>query len=1043
MATAAVLNILVKANTAGATAQLARTQKQLRTTATHMGGVTKAGNKMNTSSRSVGKGLGTLGGAVGGTTGKLVKLAGAASGVAVAYLAIAEAKQAVNTTTELAKATISLNKNLGISVEKAGEWAAVAKTRGVEMKALNQAFGTLSKQMDAASTGSAKSADAFMRLGVTQKELKKLGFQNVLGEVSDGLKEMGPGADRTALAMKLFGRGWQTIVPVLRDGSKGMQEQLDLAKKYGATFSGGTVKSMKDFIAAQREAKFATLGLQIAFGTKLAPILTSIITHFSKFVAEMRSGEGAGGKFASIMSAIGNTLSTIFHLITDNKGVMKALVVAVVAGTAAWAAYRVTVAGAAVATTIATGGLNLIIPALVALAAAIATAYAESKTFRKIVQDVFDRIKAIVRGTGQVFAAVWRGIKKTFGDVMAFILRRFADLFEIASKLPFVGGKFKDLAEKANNAADKIDRAGEKTKDLRTQISNLHGKELDIKVNLLLNDPATKKLVPFPMKDAGDPRSGLEKAIARGASKMADNNALVRMLAPSGGVPSGNTGRKAQTLMRLFNLRWSSGYRTPDHNRAVGGVPNSLHTHGSPANPGAFDLVGTIGQMMKARAYAIKHWHPLEALIHDAGSGLHLHLGFFEKGGKARSGGQMAVVGERGPEIVSLPSGAEVFSHSQSAQIARRMGGMLPGFASGNAAQTIWSFMRGHGFSPEQAAGWLGVFQKESNFSTTARNPRSGATGLAQWLGGRLTGLKSRRNWTALSTQLNYVWHELMSTEKAAYRAIREATTVASAALAIDSRYERSDAILGAVGYAQNWYKQFGGKGKATNKSGAKAKLKRTPPKILKEVFLGFKGWKAGPFLQAIIDYFEPVFAAREMQALINTPNDTRDELQVYRDAEKLWAGYFRVAELNKDNAGIVAIGNLLRTARDNIDTITSAGAPPEANSAVNEALRQLLREANQRTAVSQAQYTAFSRFYGGSFAGGGVVPGPIGAPRVIVAHGGERVSNGDANVELNFGPGMAWLERYIEVKVDGVTRKQARGGRTPLPGRGGGLRRG
>ena len=235
---------------------------------------------------------------------KLKGLAKAAAGAAVAYASIAEAKDAVNVTTDLAKATIGLNKNLGLSVKTASEWAAVAKVRGIETKALNMAFGTLAKNADKATQGTDAQVEAFKRLGITQAELKKLKFNELLGEAADGLKNMEPGAKKTSTAMQLFGRGWQTIVPVLRDGSKAMQEQLDLAQKYGATFSGGSIKTMKDLIAAQREAKFATLGLQVAFGTQLAPVLTSVIGKVSGFVAEMRSGKGEGGKFADTVKDI-------------------------------------------------------------------------------------------------------------------------------------------------------------------------------------------------------------------------------------------------------------------------------------------------------------------------------------------------------------------------------------------------------------------------------------------------------------------------------------------------------------------------------------------------------------------------------------------------------------------------------------------------------------------------------------------------------------------------------------------------------------------
>lgn len=99
-----------------------------------------------------------------------------------------------------------------------------------------------------------------------------------------------------------------------------------------------------------------------------------------------------------------------------------------------------------------------------------------------------------------------------------------------------------------------------------------------------------------------------------------------------GGTSKGTLGI-ASRVARMFGLSISSTYRSPAHNAAVGGVANSLHTHGSPGNPGAVDLVGPTPRMSAALAWARSHLSLKEALMHDVGSGLHLHLGFFRKGG--------------------------------------------------------------------------------------------------------------------------------------------------------------------------------------------------------------------------------------------------------------------------------------------------------------------------------------------------------------------------------------------------------------------------
>ena len=77
---------------------------------------------------------------------------------------------------------------------------------------------------------------------------------------------------------------------------------------------------------------------------------------------------------------------------------------------------------------------------------------------------------------------------------------------------------------------------------------------------------------------------------------------------------------KVQYVATTFGLRVTGGYRTPERNREVGGVPNSNHLTGRAA-----DFVGTQSQMLAARQWA-RNNGAREALIHNAGSGTHLHL---------------------------------------------------------------------------------------------------------------------------------------------------------------------------------------------------------------------------------------------------------------------------------------------------------------------------------------------------------------------------------------------------------------------------------
>ncbi|MDQ3158521.1 MAG: phage tail tip lysozyme [bacterium] len=87
-------------------------------------------------------------------------------------------------------------------------------------------------------------------------------------------------------------------------------------------------------------------------------------------------------------------------------------------------------------------------------------------------------------------------------------------------------------------------------------------------------------------------------------------------------------------------------------------------------------------------------------------------------------------------------------------------------------AEIVWGYLINKvGFTPIQAAGAMGNILAESGFNPEAINPTSGAYGLIQWLGGRLTGLENfatsqGKDKSDLELQLDYMKQELETSYK-------------------------------------------------------------------------------------------------------------------------------------------------------------------------------------------------------------------------------------------------------------------------------------
>jgi hypothetical protein len=135
----------------------------------------------------------------------------------------------------------------------------------------------------------------------------------------------------------------------------------------------------------------------------------------------------------------------------------------------------------------------------------------------------------------------------------------------------------------------------------------------------------------------------------------------------------------------------------------------------------------------------------------------------------------------------------------------------------GAGAANIFKFFKTHGFSDEQAAGWIGNLTQESGLNPGIVQPNGEGHGLAQWGHGRFDALvsfaKSRNKpWQDLATQLDFILKELAGPESAASAAIHAAKTVQQAVDAIGLKYERFGVAGNRSGPAEAAYKRFKGK---------------------------------------------------------------------------------------------------------------------------------------------------------------------------------------------------------------------------------------
>jgi hypothetical protein len=213
------------------------------------------------------KNLGKAGNDVGKFSQNATKIG--AGMVAVGTGLLATAISAASTTTDLGREVMKLQRYTGLNAESASKLAYAAKMSGVGVDDLAVGIGKLSKTM-------ANTPDKLTKFGVEAKtsDGKLRGMSDVLGDVAEKFKTMGPGTASTAAALDLFGRSGANLLPFLLKGRDGIGELADEAEKMGLVLSQDNVDAVKKNIVAQRELTAAVNGAKVQIGNEMLPILT-------------------------------------------------------------------------------------------------------------------------------------------------------------------------------------------------------------------------------------------------------------------------------------------------------------------------------------------------------------------------------------------------------------------------------------------------------------------------------------------------------------------------------------------------------------------------------------------------------------------------------------------------------------------------------------------------------------------------------------------------------------------------------------------------
>lgn len=206
------------------------------------------------------------------------KVAGVAlrvfSGVALASFA----RQAF----EAADATATAAERAGIAVETFSRLQFAAGQTDVEMGALTTGVQRFQIALSKADDESKSAIATLSRFGLQAEQLRQLSIEDQLAEVAEAFKQITDPADRTRLAVELFGKSaGPQLVPLLSQGKAGIKQLTDEADRLGITMSSTTAAGIDQ---ADRAIKQLTSTLSAYTSKFIAGLSIAILGPPDEFI---------------------------------------------------------------------------------------------------------------------------------------------------------------------------------------------------------------------------------------------------------------------------------------------------------------------------------------------------------------------------------------------------------------------------------------------------------------------------------------------------------------------------------------------------------------------------------------------------------------------------------------------------------------------------------------------------------------------------------------------------------------------------------------
>jgi len=247
-------------------------------------------------------------------------LAAAAAVTAVSYALEKIVMSAAETGDKFEK----MSKRTGVASEELSALAYAAEISGTNIDTLEKGLRYMATSVLDVARGTGEAKLAYERLGISVvgADGRLKGTVPIMLEIADKLRAVQSETEKAGLVAQIFGaRAGTQLLPLLREGSRGIEELMQKAKDLGIVISTEDAARAAEFTDRMTDMKALIKGISLTLGNDLIVNLLPIVEKFNDWV--MANRKLINQKIPEYLDKAKTALSDIWNVVSYDPAIIE------------------------------------------------------------------------------------------------------------------------------------------------------------------------------------------------------------------------------------------------------------------------------------------------------------------------------------------------------------------------------------------------------------------------------------------------------------------------------------------------------------------------------------------------------------------------------------------------------------------------------------------------------------------------------------------------------------------------------------------------